>query len=73
MTDAIIIIIIVPIRADICPACGIVFSCGIVHGKQAKASAILAGRKKETILQGLLKPDSLLAQAVKNLSAVLEI
>ena len=73
MTDAIIIIIIVPIRAAICPACGIVFSCGIVHGKQAKASAILAGRKKETILQGLLKPDSLLAQAVKNLSAVLEI
>ena len=67
MTDAIIIIIIVLIRTIICPA------CGIVHEKKAKASAILAGRKKETILQGLLKPDSLLAQAVKNLSAVLEI
>ena len=73
MTDAVIIIIIVLISTVICPAGGIVFACAIVHGKKAKASAILLGRKKETILQGLLKPDSLLAQAVKNLSAVLEI
>ena len=73
MTDAVIIIIIVLISTVICPAGGIVFACAIVHGKKAKASAILLGRKKETILQGLLKPDSLLAQAVKNLSAALEI
>ena len=43
------------------------------HGKKAKASAILVAGKKKTILQGLLIPDFLLAQAVKNLSAVLEI